>query len=392
MIRRREEKKNEKTDKKSKAWIAKKNGVKPKNEAENACLQGVDDDEASCGFAGNIDRAIKFCESTKNADPCCHKLSDPSSTVNAMTSSSPPSPTSTPTCPPNPSSNPSTPTLRPSLTNPITLSLPTKNPPIPPFGYHGVERLFKKSITALGLPQDLKEDATKTKPVVNPIDSMPKLDDGDEEEEAITDVKVNQVPIDAPPSKTKAKKSPPSKTKAASKSKKSGTGASKKKNATSRAGLKNPKQTNAPGSDGKSSFWSAGAIAGVAVGCVLVVGGIIAGVVVVQRRGSRIKKPFTIKKFNHNPLLGGNGGNGAATGASTALLGGGGGAGPVGVVSGDLRPRRVIYDYEPVQPDEILLTPGDLVEVSVEYDDGWATGKNLSTGRIGTFPVTCLAK
>ncbi|KAJ1547294.1 hypothetical protein HK405_006227 [Cladochytrium tenue] len=54
------------------------------------------------------------------------------------------------------------------------------------------------------------------------------------------------------------------------------------------------------------------------------------------------------------------------------------------------RVRRVKFDYEPQRPDEMTLAPGDDVIVSVSYDDGWATGENLTTGRIGTFPLTNL--
>ncbi|KAJ1566831.1 hypothetical protein HK405_008242, partial [Cladochytrium tenue] len=66
------------------------------------------------------------------------------------------------------------------------------------------------------------------------------------------------------------------------------------------------------------------------------------------------------------------------------------GPGPTAAAAPPSRVRRVKFDYEPQQPDEMALAPGDYVEVSVSYDDGWATGKNLTTGRIGTFPLTCL--
>ncbi|KAI9343465.1 hypothetical protein DFJ73DRAFT_841673 [Zopfochytrium polystomum] len=52
--------------------------------------------------------------------------------------------------------------------------------------------------------------------------------------------------------------------------------------------------------------------------------------------------------------------------------------------------REVHFEYDPVQDDELSLWPTDLVEVSFEFGDGWATGKNMRTGKIGVFPLTCL--
>ncbi|KAI8841160.1 hypothetical protein BJ741DRAFT_19954 [Chytriomyces cf. hyalinus JEL632] len=50
----------------------------------------------------------------------------------------------------------------------------------------------------------------------------------------------------------------------------------------------------------------------------------------------------------------------------------------------------VAYDFQPVQPDEVRLRIGDRVVVSKEYDDGWAFGRNLSTGQEGLFPLDTL--
>ncbi|KAJ1549348.1 hypothetical protein HK405_004984 [Cladochytrium tenue] len=55
-----------------------------------------------------------------------------------------------------------------------------------------------------------------------------------------------------------------------------------------------------------------------------------------------------------------------------------------------VRAARVMFAYEPQHPDEMTLAPGDDVIVWVRYEDGWATGENLTTGRIGMFPLTWL--
>ena len=55
-----------------------------------------------------------------------------------------------------------------------------------------------------------------------------------------------------------------------------------------------------------------------------------------------------------------------------------------------IKTRLVKFEYVADQLDEIALTPGDIVEIDQEFDDGWATGKNKTSGRVGTFPLTCL--
>ncbi|KAJ3116295.1 hypothetical protein HDU96_009951 [Phlyctochytrium bullatum] len=402
-----------------------------KNDVENSCLQGVDDDESSCGFAGDVKKALNYCKSVNQTDACCKKITDSEShakAVNALLNGLS-----------NVDRELSEAELLDALKNEEIVKFREKhagsrmdsqdsvatNGDATFTGLNGLSNYLKKSLTALGLPSDLQKDDgdhKAQKPIINPpnipaANVVLEDEDGDDEDDG-SDKPANNVQnrVNAAPSATttatRGRGRTRTRTRTATRTR-SGTATA---TATGRRGRAGRNRTRAArvgvttqgagnGSGGKST-WSAGSIALLTVGCLLVVVGVVAGtVLVVQRRNQRIKKPFTIKKFNHNPLGGGGGGGGGdpnmsstaallgASGASGAAMGGGayGGAG-TGVVTGDLRPRRVIYDYEPVQPDEILLTPGDLVEVSVEYDDGWATGKNLSTGRIGTFPVTCLDK
>ncbi|KAJ3042130.1 hypothetical protein HDU99_010051, partial [Rhizoclosmatium hyalinum] len=52
---------------------------------------------------------------------------------------------------------------------------------------------------------------------------------------------------------------------------------------------------------------------------------------------------------------------------------------------------KVIYPYlEKLKDDEIKLSKGDIVEVSVSYVDGWAKGHNLTTREKGFVPLHCL--
>ncbi|KAJ3110610.1 hypothetical protein HDU96_006417 [Phlyctochytrium bullatum] len=160
--------------------------------------------------------------------------------------------------------------------------------------------------------------------------------------------------------------------------------------------------TPTPGAGG----WSVATTATIAIGAVLAVLAAVAlTLLVVQRRRQRAKPPLTIKKLARDPLAGvallpgGLSNPGTPISATSAAAAAAVAAGlrdpatPFGAIAtGDGRPRKVLHEYEPVQPDEIVLNPGDFVEVSVEYDDGWGTGKNLSTGRIGAFPVACLEK
>ncbi|KAJ3026321.1 UNVERIFIED_CONTAM: Sorbin and SH3 domain-containing protein 2 [Siphonaria sp. JEL0065] len=52
----------------------------------------------------------------------------------------------------------------------------------------------------------------------------------------------------------------------------------------------------------------------------------------------------------------------------------------------------VIYDFNPVNSDEIVLRVGDHVAIKQEYDDGWALGVNLISTEEGLFPLDCLSK
>ncbi|KAJ3223385.1 hypothetical protein HK099_001211 [Clydaea vesicula] len=52
----------------------------------------------------------------------------------------------------------------------------------------------------------------------------------------------------------------------------------------------------------------------------------------------------------------------------------------------------VVHEYHQSLPDEVELRKGDIVEVISSYDDGWAKGRNITTGLEGTFPLACLEK
>ncbi|KAJ3385681.1 hypothetical protein HDU84_002075 [Entophlyctis sp. JEL0112] len=49
----------------------------------------------------------------------------------------------------------------------------------------------------------------------------------------------------------------------------------------------------------------------------------------------------------------------------------------------------VVYAYAAQQADELTLVPGARVSVVKEFEDGWALGVLLETGRKGAFPMTC---
>lgn len=49
-----------------------------------------------------------------------------------------------------------------------------------------------------------------------------------------------------------------------------------------------------------------------------------------------------------------------------------------------------IYDYEPVNEDEIRLTKDDPLLISTTFEDGWIIGKNCHTEEVGFFPLSCL--
>ncbi|XP_072341633.1 vinexin isoform X3 [Scyliorhinus torazame] len=49
-------------------------------------------------------------------------------------------------------------------------------------------------------------------------------------------------------------------------------------------------------------------------------------------------------------------------------------------------PYRALYNYHPVNRDELELTEGDLVDVMEKCDDGWFVGTSRRTNNFGTFP------
>jgi len=51
---------------------------------------------------------------------------------------------------------------------------------------------------------------------------------------------------------------------------------------------------------------------------------------------------------------------------------------------------KAIYPFQKSMDDELELEANDLVDVTKKYDDGWATGINLKSGKEGFFPLNCL--
>lgn len=47
---------------------------------------------------------------------------------------------------------------------------------------------------------------------------------------------------------------------------------------------------------------------------------------------------------------------------------------------------RALYNYKPVNRDELELREGDIIEVFEKCDDGWYVGTSQRTGVFGTFP------
>lgn len=52
---------------------------------------------------------------------------------------------------------------------------------------------------------------------------------------------------------------------------------------------------------------------------------------------------------------------------------------------------QVIAPYESQMVDELSLNVNDQIQVLESYDDGWAYGKKMATGEVGTFPLVCTA-
>ncbi|GAA5900508.1 uncharacterized protein JCM6883_002866 [Sporobolomyces salmoneus] len=68
---------------------------------------------------------------------------------------------------------------------------------------------------------------------------------------------------------------------------------------------------------------------------------------------------------------------------------------PFGESEGQGEIRIVKGTFDPSLDDELVLYPGDKVQVLMKYDDGWALGLNLSSGvppSKGVFPFDCLGQ
>ncbi|KAI9332860.1 hypothetical protein BDR26DRAFT_793044, partial [Obelidium mucronatum] len=52
--------------------------------------------------------------------------------------------------------------------------------------------------------------------------------------------------------------------------------------------------------------------------------------------------------------------------------------------------QTVGSDFDPENADEIELRVGDQVQLTKQFDDGWATGTNKVTNQTGLFPLDCL--
>ena len=55
--------------------------------------------------------------------------------------------------------------------------------------------------------------------------------------------------------------------------------------------------------------------------------------------------------------------------------------------SGPRLPLPALSEYTPSQKDEMMITLGDSISILVEFSDGWALGRNESTGERGVFPL-----
>ncbi|PVU89278.1 hypothetical protein BB561_005454 [Smittium simulii] len=55
-------------------------------------------------------------------------------------------------------------------------------------------------------------------------------------------------------------------------------------------------------------------------------------------------------------------------------------------------PRVVLHSFFAKREDEISLKPSERVQIQIVFDDGWAVGKNLNTGKEGSFPLMCVIK
>jgi len=51
---------------------------------------------------------------------------------------------------------------------------------------------------------------------------------------------------------------------------------------------------------------------------------------------------------------------------------------------------KAIYPFNKSLEDELELEANDLIDITEKFDDGWAKGINLKTGKDGFFPLNCL--
>jgi len=58
----------------------------------------------------------------------------------------------------------------------------------------------------------------------------------------------------------------------------------------------------------------------------------------------------------------------------------------------ELNPKycKAIYPFNKSMDDELELEANDLIDIIKMFDDGWATGVNLRSGKEGFFPLNCL--
>jgi len=61
-------------------------------------------------------------------------------------------------------------------------------------------------------------------------------------------------------------------------------------------------------------------------------------------------------------------------------------------LSSHTAPYHVLYDYSPVNADELELQTGDLIYVTERFDDGWFVGISHRTNRFGMFPGNYVQK
>merc|ERR1712137_1440725 len=78
-------------------------------------------------------------------------------------------------------------------------------------------------------------------------------------------------------------------------------------------------------------------------------------------------------------------GGGAPRGAPPAGRGGRGGGAPPPTPAAPPKPKcRALYPYDPVEPDELTLNEGDVIEIIEQDGDWW---KGLLNGAESLFPA-----